>query len=152
MSACFAIEDVGEYKVIKLTGTLDYAGGKEFDEELARLTASPSHLIVNCDGITAFPKDWLRSLMCLHAALKKAEKSLVLVGVNNILLACLKREGADTAFKLAKDMREAMGEFGITAKKTLSTDFINPFLDAYISCICSIDRVFMIFKYLYVFS
>lgn len=117
------------YQVISLMGILDFHSCKIFEEKIDTMSHTV-HTIVDCSTQNTIPKDWLRALLRLQLSLKKENKLMKLVKVNMMLMNHLKKEGIDTTFKIAKDIREAMAETGLTSKRTLDTEFVNPFLTA----------------------
>jgi hypothetical protein len=87
-------------------------------------------VVANCDPLPELPKDWLRCLLKMHLKTKRDNKFLKLIHVNGMLQICLRREGIDTTFRIAQDLRDALHETGLAPKRTLDTEFINPFLIA----------------------
>lgn len=119
------------YKKLRLEGTLDFAQGKAFDEEIEpMLTSAHNHLIVDCQMLMSFSKDWVRSLLRLQMALKGSGKSMRLINVNQSVLSYLKKEGIDGAFQISKSLTAALIDLGIIAKRTMDTEFVDPFLTA----------------------
>lgn len=126
---CFFVEKFEGYTVVKLEGNLDYNNCKTFDGQIDFFP--PNHyVIINCDALPSLPKDWLRCLLKIHLNTKKESKFMKLVHVNSVLMSNLKKEGIDTTFKIAKDIRDALNETGLAPKRSLDTEFINPFLNA----------------------
>lgn len=125
----FNVEKLDGHTVVSLPGTLDYQGCKVFDDQVDQL-ARGVHVMIDCEGQAAIPKDWLRSLLRIQLALKKDQKSMRLIKVGPALMSYLKKEGIETTFKCCKDLREAKVEVGLVAKRTLDIEFINPFLSA----------------------
>lgn len=117
------------YQVISLMGVLDFHSCKVFEEKIDGMSYD-KHVIVDCATQSAIPKDWLRALLRLQLSLKKDNKLMKLIKVNMMLMNHLKKEGIDTTFKFAKDLREALAETGLGQKRTLDTEFVNPFLTA----------------------
>jgi chemotaxis protein CheX len=126
----FTITPHEGYLVIKLEESLDYHNCKLFDGEIESVLSSPTHVIIDCESILSIPKDWLRSLLKIQMDIKKDFKFLKLINVNIAVNNCLKKEGIDSAFKVAKDLRDALQEANLSPKRTLDTEFINPFLTA----------------------
>jgi chemotaxis protein CheX len=130
-SKSYAVQKNEGYTVINFEGELDYNQCKVFDEEVDSISANgDTHVLINCENITSLPKDWLRAFLRMHINLKKDNKFLKLIHVNLALMNYLKKEGIDTTFKIAKDLRDALNEVGLAPKRTLDTEFINPFLTA----------------------
>ncbi len=125
----FIIEKHEGYTVVSLRGELDYHSGKTFDEHVDEIAAGV-HVMVDCEGQAHIPKDWLRSVLRIQLTLKKDQKCMRLIKVSSALMNYLKKEGFDTTFKFAKDLREAKVDAGLATKRTLDTEFINPFLTA----------------------
>lgn len=127
----YHVEKHEGYTVIKFDGELDYNQCKLFEEEIDGISNNGDrHILVNCETLTNIPKDWLRSLLRMQINTKKDGKIFKLFHVNLSLTNYMKKEGIDTTFKIAKDLRDALSEVGLAPKRTLDTEFINPFLNA----------------------
>ncbi len=126
---CYDIDKHEGYTVVKLEANLDFTNCKVFDALVDEISTNV-YVVVNCDSLPELPKDWLRCLLKMHLNTKRDNKFLKLIHVNGMLLSCLKREGIDTTFRIAKDLRDALQETGLAPKRTLDTEFINPFLTA----------------------
>lgn len=119
------------YLTIRLSGALESPTVKGFQIATLEFLKEPyPFIVINCETVSSFSKDWLRELLRVQAELKVYNKAMRLIQVKQPLHDTLKREGVDTAFKFAPNLREALVEFGLVTKKALNTDFINPFLDA----------------------
>lgn len=119
------------YITVRLIGNCDISNLGDFDLDLTSNITDPfPHIIVNCEHLTSVSKDWIRILLKTQAQLKTFNKSMRLILTNPAIMQVLKREGVDTAFKCASNLREALVQFGLVTKKMLDTDFINPFLTA----------------------
>lgn len=119
------------YSVIRFDGELDYNQCKLFEEEIDAISNNGDiHVLIDCQSLTNIPKDWVRALLRMQINLKKDSKLFKLMHVNLTLMNNLKKEGMDTTFKVAKDIRDALHEVGLAPKRTLDTEFINPFLNA----------------------
>lgn len=126
----YSIKSNSGFSLVKLDSVLDFANCKLFDEELSTLAGQHNHVLVDCQQVVDLPQDWIRAFMKLQIALKGEGKIFKLVHVNHATLANLKKEGIDSTFSIAKDVKAALVEVNITPKKTLDTEFINPFLEA----------------------
>lgn len=127
----YQIEKLEGYTVISFDGELDYNQNKLFEEEIDGISGNgDTHVIINCESVTSLPKDWLRSFLRMQVNVKKNSKLFKLIHVSLTLLNYLKKEGIDNTFKIAKDIRDALNEVGLAPKRTLDTEFINPFLNA----------------------
>lgn len=119
------------YVTLKLTGDCDSSNVAGADVKLLELLVDPfPHVVINCEHLTSLSKEWVRLLLNLQTNLKKIERSMMLILVSPNMKATLKREGLDTAFKTALNLREALVELGLATKKMLDADFVNPFLVA----------------------
>lgn len=125
----YSIDVHSGYVVVKLNSAVETTNSKVFDAEIDTFPAA-THVVVNCESLPSIPKDWLRCVLKIHLNTKRDNKFMKLIHVNTLLLNFLKKEGVDSTFKVAKDLREALNEAGLAPKRTLNTDFINPFLDA----------------------
>ncbi len=126
----YSVEFNQGYTIIKLDHLLDYFNCKLFIEEMPSIARKQNHVLINCEKVTAIPKDWIRALMLFQMSLKKINKGLKLVHVNQNVLVCLKKEGIDQFFKVSLDVKDALEEFGISVKKKMDMEFLNPFLSA----------------------
>lgn len=119
------------YLTLKLIGLSDVVTSKEMDAVLTAQIIDPfPHVVINCEHTSTIPTDWCRILLITQKNLGKVNKKLRLVNVSQALQSYLKKNGVDSAFKSAPTLREALVEFGLVTKKSLDTDFINPFLTA----------------------
>jgi chemotaxis protein CheX len=125
----FIIDKFEGYVVLKLDKKIETLNTKEIDAQISAVS-SQHFVIVDCDSLTLIPREWLRTLLKVHLNTKKDSKFLKLINVSSLLLSYLKKEGLDTTFRIAKDLKEAMNETGLMPKRTLDTEFINPFLNA----------------------
>ena len=118
------------YTIVTLDSVLDYNNCKHFEQDIVTFTNTTNHVLINCEQIVALPKDWARAFSRLQQQLSKNNCHLKLIHVNHAALGDIKRGGLDSFFKISKDANEALKEFGITIKRSLDTNFINPFLNA----------------------
>ena len=131
MDKVFEIETFDTYLLIKLKGSCDFSNLKGFyDEVMSILQYSRPHVIIDCEKLESISKDWVRDLLRLHLFLKTNEKRLRFIQVSSALKANFKSLGIDDAFKISGTLRETLVDLGLVAKRTLDTEFINPFLDS----------------------
>lgn len=129
-TSSYLIEKHEGYTVVKLTGALEFSHAKNFEGEIDGISNhADGHVIINCEHLTSISKDWVRILLRLQINLKSNDKFLKLVQVNSGLMSFLKKEGIDTTFKIVATLKEAI-EGGSGPKRSLDTEFINPFLSA----------------------
>ncbi len=127
----FIVEKNEGYTVVRLEGELDFTHCKIFEEAIDGISNNANaHVLINCESVGTIPKDWLRGILRINLNLKKDGKVLKLFHVNPALMNYFKKEGIDTTFKIAKDLRDALTDLGLAPKRTLDTEFINPFLTA----------------------
>lgn len=126
----YKVEIKTGYTEIKLDTILDYYNCKAFTDEIDAITELPNHVLINCEQIVSLPKDWIRALMKIQTNIKKNNKHMKLIHVNQAVSGILKSEGIESAFQISKDAKAALHEFGLTVKRTLNMEFINPFLSA----------------------
>jgi chemotaxis protein CheX len=127
----FTVERLEGYTVIKFDGTLDFTQCKVFEDSIDSFSSgSNAHVLINCETVNVIPKDWLRGLLRINLNLKKDGKLMKLIHVNPALMTYFKKEGIDSTFKISKDIRDALTDLGLAPKRTLDTEFINPFLTA----------------------
>lgn len=131
MDKVFEIQSFDNYLVIKLRGSCDFSNLKGFyDEVMNVLQYSRPHVIIDCAHLDSVSKDWVRDLLRLNLFLKTNERKLRFVQTSPSLRANIKTLGMDDAFKISGNLKEALVELGLVAKRTLNTEFINPFLDS----------------------
>lgn len=119
------------YTTVKLQGYLEPETAKILETEVPNLIAQPfQHLVFNCDNLSGISKPWIRSLLTLTREIKKINKDIRFILVSTDVNALFKAEGVDQVFKICLNLRDALVQFGLVTKKTLDTDFINPFLNA----------------------
>jgi chemotaxis protein CheX len=126
----YKVEVKTGYTEIKLDTILDYYNCKSFNDEIDSITELPNHVLINCEDIVSLPKDWIRAFMRMQMNVKKNNKHMKLIHVNQAVSGVLKSEGIENAFQISKDAKAALEEFGLTVKRTLNMEFINPFLSA----------------------
>jgi chemotaxis protein CheX len=126
----YKVEFKTGYTEIKLDTILDYANCKTFNDEIDTITELPNHVLVNCEQVVDFPKDWIRALLRIQNKVKQVNKNLKLIHVNQAVVTILKQEGIESTFQISKDAKAALEEFGLIVKRTLNMEFINPFLAA----------------------
>lgn len=125
----FTFEKHDGYYVIKFDGALDFNNCKLFEEEIdGNSNYANSHIIVDCESFITLHQDWIRLFLKLKSATKLTGKMFKFIHVHKELQASFKRLGVDQSFKIAKDLKEVLDEVGITVKRTINTEFINPFL------------------------
>lgn len=119
------------YITIRITGSPGSESIKQFMKSLSEHMKDPHpHVVINCETAASLSHDWVRELLKMQKDLRVSNKGVRFILVNGPFAQDMKRQGLDTAFKVSANLREALVEFGLVSKKTLNTDFINPFLDA----------------------
>lgn len=126
----YSVEYFPGYTIIKLDTILDYYNCKNFVDEIDQITEQPNHVLIDCEQLVNLPKDWIRALTQLKINLKIIEKELKLIHVNQAVSSALRTGGVDKIFNVAKDANAALKEFGLSVKRSLNMEFINPFLSA----------------------
>jgi chemotaxis protein CheX len=125
----YKVEVKTGYTEIKLD-TVDYFNCKSLTDEIDTITELPNHILINCERIVSLPKDWIRALMKIQTNVKRNNKHMKLINVSQSVTGALKSEGIENAFQISKDAKAALEEFGLTVKRTLNMEFLNPFLTA----------------------
>lgn len=126
----YSIEKFEGYSVIKLTGDLDFRTNKNFEEQIDGISNdASSHVIADCEHLVSLSKDWVRSLLRIQINLKANNKFLKLIHLSPAIQTHLKKEGMDGTFKISATLKDALEETR-PQKRTLDTEFINPFLTA----------------------
>lgn len=127
----YVFETPQGYRKLKLEGSLDFKHARLFDEELDQILALELEpLVVDCQLLMDFSKEWVRSLLRYQLALKNAKKGMKLINVNQSVLNYLKKEGIDSAFQVAPNLTAALIDLGLIARRTIDTEFVDPFLTA----------------------
>lgn len=120
-----------DFVMVRLSGFCENNSLKLFLEEIKPMIEEMvSHLVVNCETLQDITPDWIRSLLRIQSTIKKENKSIRLILVNNKLMQLFKKEGVDTAFKFSNTLKEALVDIGLVKEKMLDTNFVNPFLTA----------------------
>jgi len=119
------------YKTLRLVGNLELEDTKSFESEINGIVSDPAeHVVVNCQHIPCMSSPWVRALVNLNGRLQDAKMQLRMICVEPRLELFLKSEGVNDLLKCASSLREALILFGITKKKAIDIEFINPFLHA----------------------
>ena len=126
----YQLINYSEYQMIKLIGSCEMNVKSFKAEVLSSLQSPPLHIVVSCEELTSLSNDWVRELLGLQKLLKDSNKQMIFVNVGPALLKKMEGLGIDSAFKFLPSLREALIDFGLVVKRTLDTQFINPFLDA----------------------
>lgn len=127
----FQIAKGDKYLTIHLNGFCDPSNLKMFLIELKPfIEGTVSDIIVNCEQLLYISGDWIRQLLKMQVILKQAEKSMRFILVNTKLMQMFKTEGVDKAFKFCMNLKEALTDLGLSKRKILDTNFVNPFLTA----------------------
>ncbi len=124
----FTIDKFDNYSLVKINKKPLSSELDSFESHL-ELT-SGNHIIIDCDSLNDIERDCIRILLKIHLATKKENKILKLINVNTVLLNCLKKDGFDSTLRFAKNLQDALQEIGITPKRSISTDFIDSFLQS----------------------
>jgi chemotaxis protein CheX len=127
----YLLEKTETYNLLKLGDVLTFNENREFELDIESFLLGAQHpFIVDFSVVETLSKDWVRSLMRLQLGLKKKHQMMKLVSVSPNIFSFLKKEGIDTAFQIAPTLKEALQDLGLGTKRSLDTEFINPFLDA----------------------
>lgn len=123
-----AVEADKGLTVITLGKNLDYFNCKLLMEESTQLIERAHNIVVNCEKVLEFPKDWLRALMFISINTKKNQKEMKLVNVQPTVLSSMKKEGMERYFIIG-EYKESVKR-SPDKKKTMDMEFLNPFLTA----------------------
>lgn len=127
---CFLSVQCEGYITIFLKGDCDPEHVEEFCSYLKKdIEYSNQHILINCELLTSITVDWIKPLLFLQMQLCLFHKKMRLVGMNEIVLHFFKTLGAEKAFVLS-GLKEALFDFGITTKKIIDRNIINPFIMA----------------------
>lgn len=127
----YQIINCDSYITIKLSGICDAFNVKPFQAALIPFLKDPwPHVIFNCESVEVLTIDWARALLAIQSSLKSQSKSMRLIQVGTDTKKLFKDNGLDSTFKIAANLREALGDLGLVTKRMLDTEFVNPFLTA----------------------
>jgi chemotaxis protein CheX len=127
----YSLEKTETYNLLKLGDVLTFNENRDFELDIDNFVLEAQQpFIVDFSIVNTLSKDWVRSLMRLQIGLKKKHQTMKLVSVSPSIFSFLKKEGVETAFQICPTQKEALQEIGLGSKRTLDTEFINPFLDA----------------------
>lgn len=119
------------YLSVKLKGICDFYAIIGLEEQLqANLEKPFVHVVVNCEHLVSLSSEWMRLFFKIQTILKQREKQMILLSVQPEVLKAMKRDGVETSFKFSPNIKDALVTLGLATKKTLDTEFINPFLNA----------------------
>jgi chemotaxis protein CheX len=124
------IIEAEEYITVRLVGMLIPETITAFEADLPQMVKPTHHVIIQCSHLSGMAKQWVRPLMNLERGLTNQNRKLRLIDVKEDVASFFKNEGVDSAFVVKRNLRDALSSMGITVKKVLDTDFINPFLAA----------------------
>jgi len=117
--------------VLKLNGVCDYGNLKTFYDDVMEHIHDPyPYLVIDCENLASISKDWVRELLRVNLFLRSLNKQMRFVQVKPDLKNEFKSLGMDDAFKITGTVRDALVDFGLVARVSLDTEFINPFLNA----------------------
>lgn len=126
--AIFSFEEHETYFIVKFSRNPELSDLKEFESQLDFVTGK--YVIFDCDSLFEAHRDFIRILLKLHLSTKKDKKFIKFINVNSNLLSSFKRENLDTTFRITHDLKDALSEIGIVPKRSISTDFIDSFLQS----------------------
>jgi chemotaxis protein CheX len=124
----FTIDKFDNYSLVKIKNKPVPSELNEFESILEM--NSKTHIVLDCDSLSEIERECIRILLKIHLATRKENKFLKLINVNSVLLNCFKKDGVDSTLKFANNLQEALQEIGITPKRSISTDFIDSFLQS----------------------
>jgi CheY-specific phosphatase CheX len=124
----FRVEKHETYLIVKFSKNPESSDLRQFETQLELI--SGNHVILDCDSLIEADRDFIRILLKLHLATKKDNKFLKFINVSSSLLTFFKKESLDTTFKIAQDLKDALSEIGVVPKRSISTDFIDSFLQS----------------------
>lgn len=126
----YKIENFEDHSLLVLNAHLNHKDCKIFESEIELITANThTLLVIDCGQLSALPKDWVRNFLKLHVNIKSRGKTLKIINTNNQFLSFLRDEGLEDTFTRANNLQEALG-LKPQVKRTLDTEFVNPFLTA----------------------
>ncbi len=131
-SKCWSIVKTGEYYTIKLSGLLSDKELTDFEKAQEEIYKGPAfyNAIVHCGELSELPMAWAKSLLQLQKSLKATNKQLRLILATSTILNFLKLQGIDLSLPNSSTLRDALVIFGLTTKRIIDVEFINPFLSA----------------------
>lgn len=131
MKKSFEITTNDEYLVLKLIGDCNSSNVKNFYDEVMEYIKSPyPYVIVDCINLSSVSREWVRELLRINLFLRSLSRQMRFINVNAEIKQEFRSQGMDDAFKIAHTLRDALMDLGLTPKRTLDTEFINPFLNS----------------------
>lgn len=124
----FKISSNNEYTVITMDDGLNFSGCRQFESSIAEILVNPLHTFIDCNRVTNLPIDWVRAFAKLEGSLSGHKKKFFLLNVSTGLLTSMKKEGVERMFQIASNLVEACEKCGVTPKKKMDAEFIDPFL------------------------
>jgi chemotaxis protein CheX len=119
------------YTTMSLLGKAQPDNVSELRAHVEDLTsAGAQDLIINCQNLSDLSISWVQVLLQIHQKLKKLNKQIRLINVNDGIATYLKQEGVTNSLRLADNLQTALSEVGLKTPKILDVNFINPFLSA----------------------
>jgi chemotaxis protein CheX len=114
---------------ISLTGHCQIGQIQSFSKAVAeKTTAQCPPVLIDGRALESLSHDWVRTLVQLRSKLQGQGTELRLLGMN--FHSVLRPHGLEKSFKICLDERTALSEMGVGLKRSLNTEFINPFLEA----------------------
>ena len=100
-----------------------------FSQAVSEKLISPCPpVLIDGRALESLSHDWIRTLAQLRSKLQDQRTELRLLGMN--FHTILRPRGLEKSFRICLDERTALSEMGVGMKKTLNTEFINPFLES----------------------
>ncbi len=124
----FCVEKHETHLIVKFSKNPESSEIKQFENQLELIAGN--YIILDCDSLIEANRDLTRILLKLHLACKKENKFLKFINVSSSFLSFLKKESLDTTFQIAHDLKDALSELGVVPKRSISTDFIDSFLES----------------------
>ena len=116
------------HTLIALEGNLEAESLEALKEQAESIVALGKPVVLQCSTVESISLPWIRAILSLQQSLGKKKIPLRVVNVSYRLMLFFKEQGMDTAFEFRDTLPKALADFGIRTKKSIDTDFVNPFL------------------------
>lgn len=126
------IETSADYNLIKIKGILNGSETPGFLEIYKTLKEDEIRpfLIINMSECSEASTKSVRDISQLYLELKKTNKQIRLINVNDGIQDMIKKNGLDRILIIRMSLRGALVDFGLATKREIDAKFINPFLEA----------------------
>lgn len=128
----FAKQELKDLLLIQLPENLDAEASQDFDQQSKSWMMIPvSQIAFNFEGVKRISRDFYKSLLQLRASLKKDQKTIYSLNLNETLHRQIRSDGMEPAFNMTKNLNQLNEKKEKSApSNVVGADFINSFLIA----------------------